>query len=149
MADNIEINYTRDTTATKINNNIYNKPPVIDAEIIDNKTDVAVKQDEGIKKKYDKRLDNLKPAQKGEIRNPSGRPKTPDIVKQMFKSAAPEAVKLLVDTMNDGEEKKETRLKCAETILDRVYGKPTQPIDGLIENTIQLIYAPTVKSWGD
>ena len=31
--------------------------------------------------------------------------------------------------MNNPEEKTETRVRCAETVLDRVYGKANQPID--------------------
>lgn len=50
-------------------------------------------------------------------------------MKEMFRAAAPEAVRLLVDTMNDPTTKIDTRLKCAETILERALGKAAQPID--------------------
>ena len=81
------------------------------------------------KKGYNKGWENLKPAKKGECRNPSGRPKMSEDAKAMLKAATPAAVKLLVDTLNDPMEKTETRVKCAETVLDRVYGKANQPID--------------------
>ena len=60
---------------------------------------------------------------------PSGRAKIPEDAKAMLKAATPAAVKLLVDTLNNTNEKTETRVKCAETVLDRVYGKANQPID--------------------
>lgn len=81
------------------------------------------------KKGYNKGWENLKPAKKGECRNPNGRPKIPEDARTMLKAATPAAVKLLVDTLNNPMEKTETRVKCAETVLDRVYGKANQPID--------------------
>lgn len=81
------------------------------------------------KKGYNKGWENLKPAKKGECRNPNGRPKLPEDARAMLKAATPAAVKLLVDTLNNPEEKTETRVRCAETVLDRVYGKANQPID--------------------
>ena len=81
------------------------------------------------KKGYNKGWENLKPAKKGECRNPNGRPKIPEDARAMLKAATPAAVKLLVDTLNNSNEKTETRVKCAETVLDRVYGKANQPID--------------------
>lgn len=72
---------------------------------------------------------NLRPWKKGQSGNPGGRKKMPDDAKAMLKAATPAAVKLLVDTLNNPEEKTETRVRCAETVLDRVYGKANQPID--------------------
>lgn len=70
-----------------------------------------------------------KPFEKGKSGNPSGRPKMSEDAKAMLKAATSDAVKLLVDTLNNPEEKTETRVRCAETVLDRVYGKANQPID--------------------
>lgn len=77
----------------------------------------------------DKSKENLRPWKKGQSGNPSGRKKIPEDAKAMLKAATPAAVKLLVDTLNNTNEKTETRVKCAETVLDRVYGKANQPID--------------------
>ncbi len=70
-----------------------------------------------------------KPFEKGKSGNPSGRPKIPEDARAMLKAATPAAVKLLVDTLNNENERTETRVKCAEAVLDRVYGKANQPID--------------------
>lgn len=70
--------------------------------------------------------------QKGKSGNPSGRPKADPNVKEMLKAAAPGAVKLLTETMNDPTVKIDMRIRCAETVLDRVYGKATQPIEGAV-----------------
>lgn len=58
-----------------------------------------------------------------------GRKRLPDDIKSMLRDASPDAVKLLVDTMNNKNEPTELRVKCAEKILERVYGKAVQPID--------------------
>lgn len=53
-------------------------------------------------------------------------------VRQMLKAATPKAAKLLIDTIDNEDAKMELRMDAAKTILDRVYGKPTQPIDGTL-----------------
>ena len=72
--------------------------------------------------------------QKGKSGNLSGRPKADPNVKEMLKAAVPDAVELLIETMNDPMVKIELRIRCAETVLDRVYGKATQPIEGAVVN---------------
>ena len=59
---------------------------------------------------------NLRPWKKGQSGNPGGRKKMPEDAKAMLKAATPAAVKLLVDTLNNPEEKTETRVRCAETV---------------------------------
>lgn len=82
---------------------------------------------------------------KGVSGNPSGRPKMDDETKKMLKAAAPEAVKLLTDTMRDPKAKIDLRVKCAETVLDRVYGKATQPIEGNLDNKIEIVLGGAAK----
>lgn len=67
---------------------------------------------------------------KGKSGNPGGRPAVPDEVKTMLKAAAPGAVQLLIDTIADEGVKIDLRIACAERLLERVYGKPAQPIEG-------------------
>lgn len=76
-----------------------------------------------------KGVENLRPFKKGQSGNPSGRPKIPDDIKAMLKGATPDACKLLCETINNPNEKTELRVKCAEIVLDRVYGKPQQSVD--------------------
>lgn len=59
--------------------------------------------------------------------NPSGRPKTPEGAKAEMKDAAFAAVLELIRIAKDKKNKKQ--LQAIEDLLDRVYGKPNQPID--------------------
>ena len=72
---------------------------------------------------------NLRPFQKGQSGNPGGRKKIPDDIKEMLNAATPDAYKLLCETINNEKEKTELRVRCAEIVLDRVYGKPKQSVD--------------------
>jgi len=76
---------------------------------------------------------------KGQTGNPKGRPKVPTEVKEILKAAAPGAAKLLVEMVADEAQKPELRIKCAETVLDRVYGKAVQPIDGVLDVSARML----------
>lgn len=67
---------------------------------------------------------------KGVSGNPTGRPKVPDEVKSVLKANTLPAVNTLVTIMQDKKAKHADRIRCAETVLDRVYGKAAQPIVG-------------------
>ncbi len=58
-----------------------------------------------------------------------GRKKIPVDVKKLYQEASAEATQLLIETMHNDEVKIETRLSCAEKIIDRVYGKATKIIE--------------------
>ena len=53
----------------------------------------------------------------------------PEKTKEILKKATPEAAQFLVDTMKNKEVKTETRVECAKLIIERVHGKPLQPLD--------------------
>lgn len=74
-----------------------------------------------------KSLANLKPVQKGEVRNPSGRRAIPEEVKQALLAATPAAVNTLIELMATGGER--VRVQAAGIILDRVYGKAAVQVD--------------------
>ena len=69
----------------------------------------------------------------GSTGNPKGRPKIPKDVKEMLKAATADAAKLLIDTMKNQEADLKLRVDCAERVLDRVYGKASQPIEGAFD----------------
>ena len=77
----------------------------------------------------------FKPGQSG---NPGGRPKMSEDVREMLKAATPKAVKLLVSVMDDDGQKAALRMDAAKTIIERVYGKPLQPIDSTISGGLDV-----------
>lgn len=74
----------------------------------------------------------------GQTGNPGGRPKLPEELKEAFKALAPEALKTLAHVMANADRDSD-RVKAAEVILDRGYGKATQHIDANVESQIQVI----------
>ena len=65
---------------------------------------------------------------KGQTGNPGGRPATPNEVKEMLRAAVAPSIKLLIDTVNNKNARLDLRIKSAETIIDRVYGRAVQPL---------------------
>ena len=70
-----------------------------------------------------------RPFVKGQSGNPNGRPKMPKDLKEAFKAASPKALEILKKILADPEAKDSDRLRAAEIILDRAYGKPAQAVD--------------------
>ena len=68
-----------------------------------------------------------------------GRTAIPVDVQEMLKAATKDAVQLLIDTMNDEAVRRELRIDCCKTIIERVYGKAAQPIEGGIQQEIRVI----------
>ena len=68
-----------------------------------------------------------------------GRPKIPDEVREMLKTATPKAVRLLIGMVDNEDAAPALRMDAAKTILDRVYGKATQPIDGSLDTVVQIV----------
>lgn len=86
-----------------------------------------------------------RPFEKGQSGNPSGRPKMDDKTKAILKAAAPDAARLLVEMMNNPVTGEKTRLQAAQTILDRVYGKAVQPIEGGMDNKVEIVLGGASK----
>ncbi|BAB50793.1 DUF5681 domain-containing protein [Mesorhizobium japonicum] len=59
--------------------------------------------------------------------NPSGRPKTPEEVKEMLRALTPKAVQRLGEAL-DGDDQK-LRVTAAQEILNRTLGKPHATFD--------------------
>lgn len=47
---------------------------------------------------------------------------------EMFRAAAPDAAEVLIGILNDEDAPLSLRVKCAEIILDRGYGRPRQAV---------------------
>ena len=58
-----------------------------------------------------------------------GRKEMPEDLKGAFRKASPDALRLLVKIVNNEEAKDPDRIRAAEIILDRGYGKPRQAVD--------------------
>lgn len=78
---------------------------------------------------------SFRPGQSG---NPLGRPRNSDLVgpsktradvRELAKSYAPGAIETLKKIMDDPKAPPAARVGAATAILDRGYGKPTQPVD--------------------
>ena len=69
-----------------------------------------------------------------------GRKPIPDDVKKMLSDAAPDAVNLLIEVMKDAGKEDKLRVQCAETIIERVYGKNPQPIITDGEGILRVIF---------
>lgn len=82
---------------------------------------------------------------KGHSGNPAGRRKLPEEIKEIFLTASPDAARLLVEFMHDTGLRPELRRDCAQTILDKTFGKGFQilPNDqgdtGILEEIIKAV----------
>ena len=114
----------RDTAVTE--DTIYNSVDIKN-EIMGSK-DIKTDERKHKRKMNPNSLKNLKPIQPGEVRNPTGRPKTPDEVKQKLKDALGDAVDRLIE-LSKNAEKDSVRYQATQDLIDRVLGKPTQPLD--------------------
>jgi len=67
--------------------------------------------------------------QPGQSGNPGGRPKASARVRDAAREHTEAAIQVLVDIALGGESEA-ARVAAANAILDRGYGKPSQPVDG-------------------
>jgi hypothetical protein len=68
--------------------------------------------------------------QKGKSGNPGGRPKVLGVVQDLAKQRTVEAINTLAEVMNDKSAPPAARALAADKLLDRGWGKATQPISG-------------------
>jgi hypothetical protein len=76
-----------------------------------------------------KRMANLRPVQKGQVLNPTGRPKKDLDLAACAQQHAKEAIATLVEVMQDKEASPPARVSAASEILDRGFGRAPQSLD--------------------
>jgi HEAT repeat protein len=69
-----------------------------------------------------------RPFQKGTSGNPGGRPRVLGDVQDLARQQSPEAINTLATIMQNEKAPPAARVAAANALLDRGYGKPTQPI---------------------
>ena len=69
-----------------------------------------------------------RPFPKGVSGNPGGRPKVLGDVQELARQQSPDAINTLVAIMQNEKAPPAARVAAANSLLDRGYGKPTQPI---------------------
>jgi hypothetical protein len=72
--------------------------------------------------------DKGRPLPKGVSGNPGGRPKVLGDVQELARQRSPEAIDTLSNIMRDTKAPPAARVAAANALLDRGFGKPTQPI---------------------
>ena len=71
---------------------------------------------------------NGRPFPKGVSGNPGGRPKVLGDVQELARQQSPLAIETLAEIMSNEKTPPAARVAAANVLLDRGYGKPTQPI---------------------
>jgi hypothetical protein len=77
---------------------------------------------------------------KGQSGNPSGRPKDLQGIKALCQEHAPLAIAKAVEILKSKNAKHSDKLKAADMILDRAYGKPLQEVKGVQFNAYTQIW---------
>lgn len=77
------------------------------------------------------------PWQKGQSGNPGGRAKGYGDIRALARAHTDKALKVLVDALKDTDP--QVRVRAANSLLDRGYGKPTQEIDANIRGSLTTI----------
>lgn len=86
----------------------------------------------------------------GKSGNPGGRPKYPEEFKELAKNHSLDALKVVIDISENPDAKDSDRIKAAELIIDRGFGRPQQSSQIEIEGpqTIEVTFAdPDLEKW--
>lgn len=102
----------------------------------------------------EKKLENLTPFEKGKSGNPTGRPKIPEHIISAFRGPMTDlSVKTLTSILDGSDEGAKTgdRLRAAEIVLDRAWGKPVQQteVTGEDGGAIELVKRIIVNGSGN
>ena len=93
-------------------------------------------------------IPNNKPFKKGQSGNPKGRPKLPDLREAMAKVMGEEkdgmqAVEMVLKALRAKAVKGDVR--AAAELLDRAYGKASQPIENKLSGEVELKHTAEIK----
>jgi hypothetical protein len=80
---------------------------------------------------------------KGQSGNPGGRPKAEREVTELARDGSPRAIGRLIELVESEDPR--AAIAAANAVLDRAYGKPTQPISG-DEDRPPVIPTPSVDA---
>ena len=80
------------------------------------------------------------PFQPGQSGNPSGRPKVPEDVKAAFREHTHEALETLVRIINSETSKDADKIRAAEIIMDRAWGKAAQSMELDLNQIPQVVF---------
>ena len=94
--------------------------------------------------KQEVKRDNKGRFVKGQSGNKQGRQKIPEDIKQAFRSLAPDCCRVLCSIVNDESARHADRIKAAEVILDRGWGKPVQSVDLDASSIPQVVFVGDV-----
>lgn len=73
---------------------------------------------------------------KGVSGNPGGRPKVPDNIKKALSELVPESIELKRQILRDENAPLDLKNRVADSILDRVYGKPGYAVEDASADTL-------------
>lgn len=79
--------------------------------------------------------------QKGKSGNPGGRPKVPDNIKKALSDLVPESIEIKRQILHDETAPLDLKNKVADSILDRVYGKPGYAVEDASAETLSRLDA--------
>lgn len=82
--------------------------------------------------------------QKGQSGNPGGRKRQDDKVVELARDASPRAIGRLIELMESDQPR--AAIAACNSILERAYGKPVQPIAGSDEHPPLQIETPSVDA---
>ena len=80
-----------------------------------------------------------RPFKRGQSGNPGGRPKIPADIRQAFRDLTPLAVETLEEAMEKADWS--NRVKAAQVVLERGWGKTPQPVVGDSDNPIRFEFS--------
>jgi hypothetical protein len=87
---------------------------------------------------------SFKPGQSG---NPGGRKAAPKEFKELARKTAPAALKYVASVVNDEKAHTRDRIKAAELVMDRAWGRPTQPLTGEDGGPLVVVLEGDLSKW--